>query len=138
MGAAESGPCFAVCGMSAHTKGPWEPRQNESGMFVTCVNELHIDSDGDPADICSIENETYFGAEEAWANARLIAAAPQLLEALKAAELAMKQATETLSTAEYHTRGKRQAGINELLMKRTKEAAAHWAAIRAALALVQP
>ncbi len=66
----------------AHTPGPWEPRQNESGMFVTCVNEVHVDSDGDPSDICSIENEGYYGAEQAWANARLIAAAPDLLAAL--------------------------------------------------------
>jgi hypothetical protein len=79
-------------GESQHTPGPWEPRQNESGMYVTCVNEQHVDSDGDPSDICSVENEDYFGAEQAWDNARLIASAPALLAQRDAPVAALEDA----------------------------------------------
>jgi hypothetical protein len=56
--------------MNKHTKGPWSV-----GGPTGCLNQIGID----PAIGCA-----YGAGEEVKANARLIAAAPDLLEALQA------------------------------------------------------
>ncbi len=65
--------------MSAkHTQGPWDPAANwPPGMSMVC----HHDGSGwRPVADCAVSGDA------AEANARLIAAAPELLEALKLAE----------------------------------------------------
>ena len=59
--------------MSAHTPGPWETSVNDEGQWDVCA-EGGGDMVADLADC----------PESAEANARLIAAAPDLLAALKA------------------------------------------------------
>lgn len=73
--------------MSKHTSGPWvvfDIDEHDGTLIgVTSRTAEHIDSDGDGADICSMENYGYFGFTQVRANARLISAAPELLEALE-------------------------------------------------------
>lgn len=61
--------------MSAHTPGPWDPAANwPHGMSMVC----HHDGSGwRPVADCAVSGDA------AEANARLIAAAPELLEALQ-------------------------------------------------------
>jgi hypothetical protein len=73
--------------MSKHTPGPWgfDP-DNWGQSFKAGWGILALDEDGcalRPAYI-HVERNGYDHHEEAEANARLIAAAPELLEALKA------------------------------------------------------
>lgn len=63
--------------MSKHTKGPWVTAdgygEKRYGTAVKSIHDDHL--------ICSCTG--YYGREGAEANARLIAAAPELLEALE-------------------------------------------------------
>ena len=74
--------------MSKHTSVPWVIYHNGDGpdevVGVTTQSAEHLDSDGDGADICEMQNEGYFGREQMIANARLIAAAPELYDACNA------------------------------------------------------
>ncbi len=74
--------------MSKFTPGPWvvfnSAHDEQEIVGVTSQADEHIDSDGDGADICEMANAGYLGQEQVEANARLIAAAPDLYEALKA------------------------------------------------------
>ena len=65
-----------------HTPGPWEVSWDKYGK----ESEIHGKSELNDGPICIIPHDdvTESGAEEQLANARLIAAAPELLEALKA------------------------------------------------------
>ena len=69
-----------------HTPGPWEVSWDKYGK----ESEIHGKSELNDGPICIIPHDdvTESGAEEQLANARLIAAAPELLEALEG--LAMK------------------------------------------------
>lgn len=61
--------------MSAHTPGPWEAEQD-------CANSIGIVSEEtEVARICPEDDDL---TEQEWADARLIAAAPDLLKACKA------------------------------------------------------
>lgn len=64
--------------MSKHTPGPWEVRQGKE-----VGNTVYVSSD--KGQICTGVN----GFESRIPNARLIAAAPELLEALEVAEKAL-------------------------------------------------
>lgn len=73
--------------MSKHTPGPWETDRNNvhTGQIATihhCLNNdwVEVWSPNWPADEAEQE-----------ANARLIAAAPEMLEALQVAELALRE-----------------------------------------------
>jgi hypothetical protein len=81
--------------MTTHTPGPWELLAGRT--FKTCNGEFYLaygsDKYGNPR-FCSKEN----GWPEMDANARLVAAAPDLLEALKAVEAL---AYELRVSAEY-------------------------------------
>lgn len=65
-----------------HTPGPWVFCWDKYGK----ESEIHGKSELNDAPICIVlhDDVTESGAEEQLANARLIAAAPELLEALKA------------------------------------------------------
>lgn len=64
--------------MSAHTKGPWRLFVGEQGAFV-------IEDENNIAVLCQRADWPH-RAEESKANGRLIAAAPDLLDALKVAQ----------------------------------------------------
>ena len=64
---------------SKHTPGPWK----EVGAFVMTKDES--------IDICSSCNVNHLSLEEAIANAKLIAAAPDLLVALKDLQKAVRE-----------------------------------------------
>lgn len=74
--------------MSAkHTPGPWKPACGARGS--TCRHPAILHDGG------QVGNATWQGSEAATdANARLIAAAPDLLEALKACDEAMSYMSE--------------------------------------------
>ena len=65
-----------------HTKGNWETKETSGVFDIYCYIHMH----GDVL-IGTIykrdQNDRYFGTEEAEANAKLIAAAPEMLEALQ-------------------------------------------------------
>lgn len=65
---------------SKHTPGPWEVQDNTDQEF----GQLRVDSyyDG-PVAICGTNGETLKVGDECRANAKLMAASPDLLEALK-------------------------------------------------------
>lgn len=65
--------------MTQHTKGPWEVGENESRKKFVIYNELKTGM-LEQEKIAQID-KSVFGNPEA--NARLIAAAPELLEALE-------------------------------------------------------
>jgi hypothetical protein len=85
--------------VSEHTPGPWRiyriTGEDGESIGVMCINEQHIDSDGDPSDICEIANLGYYGIPQCEANAKLIAAAPELLAALQAMLKDCEQSCET-------------------------------------------
>ncbi len=66
---------------ATHTPGPWKIRENLNGTLGIDAHE----PDGDPCQPCRINgnavDEPY--ASVTWANARLIATAPDLLEACR-------------------------------------------------------
>ena len=64
--------------MSRHTPGPWEINERHGGV-------IYIEGVGNTVAICHDDGFDIDHAE-AEANARLIAAAPQMLEALEAAD----------------------------------------------------
>jgi hypothetical protein len=66
--------------MSAHTKGPWQVHSEYNPWVVIGnIGTYGFDSICD----CDQDSHSKLSNEEAKANARLIAAAPELLEALK-------------------------------------------------------
>jgi hypothetical protein len=79
--------------MSAHTPGPWTWRMGPSNLYRAherrLITKLHCDDGGSAAPIAKMD-EAYGGDYlVAEANARLLAAAPQMLEALKTANAAI-------------------------------------------------
>lgn len=78
----------ALEGGASHTPGPWsifgEP-DDAPGIEAEDVGHSVViyGNAGDPGDGCGVHGRT---SEEVWANARLIAAAPLLLEALQIME----------------------------------------------------
>lgn len=76
---AEGGPRFVNLPTSAaHTPGPWMPSENGPSIRVFAEPDS-----GGVCGICDIYR--YHGTKlQSWANARLIASAPELLAALKA------------------------------------------------------
>lgn len=71
--------------MSKHTQGPWELMETQ-GVMTFPILDIFQSSTG--KSVCSVSNSMKAAKElppdEIDANARLIAAAPELLEALKA------------------------------------------------------
>jgi hypothetical protein len=73
--------------MNAHTPGPWQTtdeKDRRGWLYIEGNYEVLARITGSPDDV------------EAQANARLIAAAPELLEALRIAEGALKNPSPTL------------------------------------------
>lgn len=62
-----------------HTAGEWMVSKQETGLFILSYNKNKLDSDRDA--ICLIYSGNAH-KDQAEANAKLIAAAPELLEAL--------------------------------------------------------
>jgi hypothetical protein len=69
---------------SAHTPGPWDITPNGSAIY-----------NDEGTVICLLKTEVTY-IPELEANARLIAASPQLLKALEAAEQVIEEATDTM------------------------------------------
>lgn len=66
--------------MSAHTPGPWDVCRRAHLHGVQ-----HVDHSGKMYDVCRVDWHSFYKPDHrAEANARLIAAAPDLLEALQA------------------------------------------------------
>ena len=74
--------------MSKHTPGPWRAEKHPQHDHVHC-SELWMIIAGEPDD-CSDAEIAQVIAYEAEANARLIAAAPDMLEALKEARALLR------------------------------------------------
>ena len=68
--------------MSKHTPGPWNMTADGGGFYVE-GGDLLVAS-AQEVDPSASDAEDYFPGDTTEANARLIAAAPELLEALKA------------------------------------------------------
>lgn len=66
--------------MSGHTKGPWEIERYSDGL-LQIVGDLKV-IDDDEENVTTVVEAISYGSE---ANAKLIAAAPELLEALEIA-----------------------------------------------------
>lgn len=85
--------------LSGHTPGCWELANNDTQVW----------SDVPRGRICTTENghEIYrqLNLKERQANARLIAAAPELLEALKEAQQSIRKATDHIKRMEGYTGG---------------------------------
>ena len=71
--------------MSKHTPGPWRLNDNtkywKTNIFSITVRKHGVSS----STVANVPARATIPVSEAWANARLIAAAPDLLEAVKAA-----------------------------------------------------
>jgi len=78
-----------------HTPGPWHVREGIHPDYLTGIYAM-TDENGESqiaeALVNSVNNESYSYPEDAEANAYLIAAAPELLEALKTTQSALKAA----------------------------------------------
>tara|TARA_R110001606_G_scaffold30344_4_gene93820 strand:+ start:720 stop:1025 length:306 start_codon:yes stop_codon:yes gene_type:complete len=84
--------------MSMHTKGPWVTAdgygEKRYGTAVKSIHDDHL--------ICSCTG--YYGREGAEANARLIAAAPDLLEALERLKIEITLSDVDMDYIESHFR----------------------------------
>jgi hypothetical protein len=78
--------------MSKHTPGPWVVDEANTNLVARLVNGVY-------EYVCAVEPSSFSTREcsddQEESDARLIAAAPELLEALKAIELALKLPTVT-------------------------------------------
>jgi hypothetical protein len=72
---------------SPHTPGPWSYNRDEGGMHG------HVISTGDYI-ICELPDAGDGASPDTEANARMIAAAPEMLEALEEAEYALRLAAD--------------------------------------------
>jgi hypothetical protein len=66
-----------------HTPGPWETARSHSGRNIYKQTQRDFDTKETRMLAFLVRNEDYFPVEESDANARLIAAAPELLAALE-------------------------------------------------------
>lgn len=110
---------------SAYTKGPWaakgmvKPVADGEGEKIDlfCGNVEPADRAGWRGDICMIQSADHINGisrEEAGANARLIAAAPDLVEALKSA---LSAANEMEISSAYFPRVEIEAALSRALGK---------------------
>ena len=76
-----------------HTPGPWVIDSDGDGKANAIVTSTHLASLDD--DICEVYGGNMDGADIRQANARLIAAAPDLLAALRKADALLKNASDT-------------------------------------------
>ena len=70
--------------MSKHTPGPWFVEADGAGVYV--MTETMMVASPSPMDRHPTDSDEYIDGPETEANARLIAAAPDLLDALQAIE----------------------------------------------------
>lgn len=65
---------------AAHTPGPWVVEDLPADPYIVYAGGIH--GNGERRQVCVTANG-FFGCDESIANARLISAAPELLEALR-------------------------------------------------------
>jgi hypothetical protein len=63
-----------------HTPGPWQNQRNHSGQVISKKTQRDFETNETKMLCFMVRNEDYFPVEESDANARLIAAAPDLLQ----------------------------------------------------------
>lgn len=97
-----------------HTAGPWYADEGTDGAFDICVDN---NARGRFMVICSRGPHSNF-PEETRANGRLIAAAPDLLEALK---LVMHEVVESGNDTQQFGWGKANAAARAAIAKATGE-----------------
>ena len=90
-----------------HTPGPWEVKKIKINRNKTVTN---VEGEGDP--ICKV-----FGPEDLEPNAKLIAAAPELLEALEDAALTINALFDDLHELTSDIDGECVYNTNETLDK---------------------
>ncbi len=94
--------------MSKYTPGPWRLNDNtkywKTNIFSITVRKHGVSS----STVANIPARATIPVSEAWANARLIAAAPDLLEAVKAALSDDQPYIEKCKAAIVEARGEQQ------------------------------
>ncbi len=94
--------------MSKYTPGPWRLNDNtkywKTNIFSITVRKHGVSS----STVANIPARATIPVSEAWANARLIAAAPDLLEAVKAALSDDQPYIEKCKAAIVKARGEQQ------------------------------
>ena len=91
--------------MTTHTPGPWHWGHNSASDASTACIEIRPDGPyrGNVADLQSCEHIMGITMAETEANARLIAAAPELLEALIGALKALEAIGDEMTVGERYT-----------------------------------
>jgi hypothetical protein len=103
-----------------HTKGPWALSQYRHGLRIVSEDHPSVDEN---AIICELEPEEVFGTtEEIKANARLIAAAPDLLAALKEAAAQFRWYVELHNAKGDDPLARQKAERNEAMARKCEAA----------------
>ena len=76
--------------MSAYTPGPWRTQRVHSGRVIYTETQRNFETKETRTLAFLVRNEAQFPVEQSDANGRLMAAAPDLLAALYASEIALR------------------------------------------------
>jgi len=98
-----------------HTKGPWDTRDDDKRITVGCG----LVEGPNGYDVAEVYNDDC-DRDEAWANARLIAAAPDLLDAITGAMDILSSAESNASgTPDWDYVGPRVAAVRAAIARAT-------------------
>ena len=76
--------------MNAHTPGPWKTQRVHSGRIIYNETQRGFETKETRTLAFLVRNEAQFPVEQSDANGRLMAAAPDMLAALYASEIALR------------------------------------------------
>jgi len=100
----------------AHTNGPWQAKHKRTlGDPMVPFLVYDIGKEGDPPLACVSNADVYMKPDELEANALLMAAAPEMLEALKGAQSALRKALPLIECPDDLTHNGTQTYCGEWL-----------------------